>query len=417
MVFAGDYTITIKGKLVTPTGELEIPSNISAYINGAWQAPESGSNLNEDRTFEFKNISFNKGDEFTITLGSSCSYHYFKIEHQNGQFVVYDIENTPNEVKKTSSTIIDLGNLVEDKSGRLQLNSDVIASVYLPDAGGTAAGYTSYLSNALIPGKKYEVEINNDQGQLLFKKTITSSPDYCKTTLLTKSGSDLTVSYCDNDQCETSDSQYLDVFIKKGWNLLNMQRLDFSQPNTCTTNILGMALYTKTLPGYVIINTPRGVGYNSGTDYRYTPANGAEIIGKEFALELYSAKSPAVWIYSNSDCTVKAKKMKPQEPSVSDLAKYKLDKGWNLIGVDRWMIGKTWATILNGCELQNVNAWMRQEQKWGYSSSTDALNYIKTSQNQIKEIELQEGIAIKVANDCYLSDVIVNTINPPQLPN
>lgn len=414
-VFAADYTVTVKGKLVTPTGETEIPYGINAYVNGVHQYPASGTNLNEDRSFEFKDISFKTGDEFTITLNSSCSYHYFKIDNQNDQFVVTDIENSSKEFKKTSSTTIDLGNLVEDKSGRIQLNSDVVASVYLPEAGGTATGYTGYLSNALIPGKAYEAEINNDQGQLLFKKTITSSPDYCKTTLLTKSGSDVIVSYCDNDQCGNSDSQYLDVFVKKGWNLLNMQRLDFSESNTCATSILGMALYTKTLPGYVVINTPRGIGYNSGTDYRYTPANGAEIIGKEFALESYSAKSPGVWLYATSDCTVKAKKIKPQEPSISDLAKYKLTAGWNLIGADRWMIGKTWATILSDCELQNINAWIRQDQKWAYSSAAEAINYVKTSAYQIKEIEVQEALAIKVAKDCYLVDVVIPTITPPTL--
>lgn len=416
MVFAAEYMVTVKGRLVTLTGETDIPYGLSASVNGVNQYPESGTNLNEDRSFEFKDISFKDGDNFTIYLMSSCSYHLFKIENQNGEFVVSDIEDSPKEVKRTSSSTIDLGNLVEDKSGRIQFNSDVVASVYLPAAGGTSAGYTGYLSNALIPGKSYEAEIYDDAGNLIITKTIMSSPDYCKTTLLTKSGNDITVSYCDNDQCGTSSSEYFDVLIKKGWNLLNMQRLDFSQTNSCSASILGMALYAKSLPGYVIINTPEGLTYTSGTVYRYTPANGAEIIQKEFALDTYSAKSPGAWLYSNADCTVKARKIKAPEISVSDLSKYELTTGWNLIGVDRWMIGKNLRIIFSKCDLKAVNVWNENTQNWISPSSTVAVNDPAMMDSTLYESALNRVIVAKVAAGCYLTDFIENSISPPALP-
>jgi hypothetical protein len=426
LTYAADYTVTITGRLVTPTQETDTPYGINAYVNGAHQYPASGTNLNEDRSFEFKDISFNEGDDFKISLMSSCANHELKVERQGDEFVILDLQDDSKVIVKTGASLLELGNLLEDKSGRLQFNSDTIASVYLPRAGGTSAGYTGYITTALTPGESYLAEIYDTTGTKLIEKEIVSNPEYCQTTLITKQDNDISVSYCKNEECQESEGGKIDYKFYKGWNLISAPLLSSinGSSNQCTQKYKAVYIYNTSYKGYVgAIGTQPNQKYvpNKETFDKYLNYS-----NPNWKLNSYTdtIQLTAYWMYFDSECTSKidtsfltnTNQSSTREIMNKTDTNSKLLKGWNFIGTAGWMEGSNFKTIFEDCTIEKANYFDNAKQQWGASSSTTFASQISESTGSPSAIS-GNGYVIKVANDCYIKYSSSDSMNPPALPN
>jgi hypothetical protein len=204
--FASDFVLNVSGRTVNPSGEMEILYGIDAHLNDEYLPPSESSNLQEDGSFLFQDIEFDKDDKLSIVLASKCVYHWFFITYNGTEFEVTDVY-ADTIIKKTTSENIDLGDLIETSSGDLFTRSDtpVKLELYTGNKARNIGGQSNYrtehtLKDVTLQNTDYFIIMETQSGDKIEKSFTTS--EYCEGTLLTNSWGKVSVDYCTNNECK-----------------------------------------------------------------------------------------------------------------------------------------------------------------------------------------------------------------------
>lgn len=146
-------------------------------------------------------------------------------------------------------------------------------------------------------------------------------------------------------------------------------------------------------------------------------------VAEDAALNYYTATTymGAGWVYSKNYCVTKTQLGSPGAQTWNEQYKDQvfsglvLKKGWNFVTVNPFMVGLKWEEILSECNLEAVNMWDAREQKWGFESSSEAVQYlIAPNVFALNEMQVGNTYVMKFEDDCYFSQGTSG--GPPQLP-
>jgi len=217
---ASDYVLNIKGKTVDSYGNLEPIYGINAKINEQYVEPKTGTNLEEDGSFWFKDIEFNKSDKLWVVLTGKCIYRFLEITHNGTEFEVMDLQ-TNEIIQKTASAEIDLGNLSETTPNMFFINSDVPVNytLFTGDKAQSLGGIINYVtsgatSDIFAENTDYFVILRSENGEE-WSASFTAG-DYCVGTLLTKRGENLSFSSCPGNECPETQMFPIELIIGGG---------------------------------------------------------------------------------------------------------------------------------------------------------------------------------------------------------
>jgi len=170
----------------------------------------------------------------------------------------------------------------------------------------------------------------------------------------------------------------IDIELKKGWNLVSVpgKGAGFIQ-GSCSAESKPVAfVYLIDQRKYVSLDEALG------------------IMGREKLLEHISIRS--FWIYSPEECKIGFK-----FETYSTYSGLEINKGWNLIGITKDMVGETLSTIKGTCNFEKIYFWDASSQKWIERSESDLIE------------KMGYGMLIKSNSTCILK---TNIIQPPSFP-
>jgi len=170
----------------------------------------------------------------------------------------------------------------------------------------------------------------------------------------------------------------IDIELKKGWNLVSVpgKGAGFVQGSCLAESKPVAFIYLLDQRKYINIDEALG------------------IMGREKLLEYISTRS--FWIYSPEECKIGFK-----FETYSTYSGLEINKGWNLIGTTKDMVGETLSTIKGTCNFEKIYVWDAISRKWVERSESDLIE------------KMGYGILIKSNSTCILK---TNIIQPPSFP-
>jgi hypothetical protein len=133
------------------------------------------------------------------------------------------------------------------------------------------------------------------------------------------------------------------------------------------------------------------------------------VAGKEEYFTIYS-----VWYYSDENLKVSTVQFDGQlkdffESYDEGLIKYKLMTGWNLITINKRMIGKNLDDFKGNCNLERVVFWNADSQEWKEDKGNTNIEFEERT-------IAGAGLAVKVSDECEFVFSEKNS-SPPPLPS
>lgn len=220
--------------------------------------------------------------------------------------------------------------------------------------------------------------------------------------------------YCESDCIldNQTDNWVFWLNVKPGWNLLNVNKIGFSNCNMvkpgiiCKDDIAAQFVYVPSLKKYVNVDT---------VEQEYSSVEVQKIQN-----EITGFTSSFVYLKDS----VKSKKattifFKGQSPEFQG---FNLTAGWNFISITQDMYAGNWNPsfgnegeyfsfdrIKGNCNYEKIAIWNSEKQEW----------YVLDSTTKIKSYDFDEflnlGVVVRVSSDCKLGTV-VQQINPPAMP-
>ena len=174
------------------------------------------------------------------------------------------------------------------------------------------------------------------------------------------------------------DTEKVNIELNKGWNLVSV-------PGKGIGFIKGTCSEDKKPVAFVyVLDKQRYVSFEEALN----------IMGKEKLLEYLSTHS--FWIYSYDNCNIGFK-----FNGYSTYSGLAINRGWNLLGVTKDMMGETLSNIKGSCTFEKIYIWDSSSQKWIEKSENDLIS------------EKENGIIVQTVTDCNLK---TNSIQPPPFP-
>jgi len=208
--------------------------------------------------------------------------------------------------------------------------------------------------------------------------------------------------------------------LKQGWNLLPLEFIADSAgrywtfnregKTTCNQDIFyNVWYYSPELNDYYHIPAVNdSEGQININDWRSPKTNNNALLLNEFQKKYYHVFYGSAWIYSEEDCALTTS-MDVDFFTINGgkdgidftYDELTLKKGWNLIPVGGMMsvTNLSFGEIFKGCDVQRVNVWDNEHQKWLASEEemTDLSNFNKEVPNLGS---IFSTIAIKTGSDC-----------------
>ena len=188
----------------------------------------------------------------------------------------------------------------------------------------------------------------------------------------------------------------MNVKIHEGWNIIEGFHPNFLLPDSEITSgdITAVFMYAPDLNKYIEVYPTNKIsesGINQNDEY-YDDEAGA-----------YS-----YWVYSKKDGNLK------YQPHIIEPNNIAMKTGWNFLGINPEMKGKSLNELKGTCTYEKVNYFEASQQAW---SPNYALNS-RDKDEKMTDDALGLGVLIKVPSDCILSVSGSNSnLNPPQIPN
>ena len=199
------------------------------------------------------------------------------------------------------------------------------------------------------------------------------------------------------------DYEY-DIVLHKGWNLIaNSENFPFSAYQQASD----LGLSELPLINKKLRSSYENYDYSIAGVYVYgynKQQNNYEIIFPTEQAYNVPDRESAVWVYSEEEG-----RLVWFAPNVKPLKDIYLTTGWNFLGVNPEMAGKSINQIKGNCNLLGVYAY--EDSKW-VSLMTNLNDERMLGENSAQG----HGIIIKVSEDCKLASGGSST-NPPTLPN
>lgn len=288
---------------------------------------------------------------------------------------------------------------------------------YIYDANDPSKALQEYILtgnyNAKFDGSYWHVDFNapKKSSDYFVEITLYCSKENSKCWMENKDAEDKKKMYFAVDS-SAEPAVKLTTGIKEGWNLVSL--LNFGPYNKDTTC---KASDFKSIYSYFPLEKVYGSYHFKGNDFK------SELSGlstadqnlldkyKDPASSGYLASTPinSVWIYSQSNCELRA-----EYPSDSGLGgimkevaknKFKLAKGWNFFTVLPEMKGKKAIEVSGECKIPEKGIYFHSSEANAWDSATDRI---------FSEEDIGRGILIKVQSDCVFRGK--TAVAPPPLP-
>lgn len=209
--------------------------------------------------------------------------------------------------------------------------------------------------------------------------------------------------------------------LKQGWNLLPLEFIGdaagrywaFNREGktTCNQDIFyNVWYYSPELNDYYHVPIANdSEGQINIRDWQSPKSRGNTFLTNEFQKKYYHIFYGSAWIYSEEDCALTTS-MDVDFFTISGgkdgidftYDELTLKKGWNLIPVGGMMsvVGLSFAEIFRGCDVQKVNAWDNEHQKW-LASEKEMTDFLSNFNKEVPNLErIFSTIAIKTGTDC-----------------
>jgi hypothetical protein len=211
----------------------------------------------------------------------------------------------------------------------------------------------------------------------------------------------------------SSQNDYqLTIEVKEGWNLIQGFHPNFisagSQVNS--GNIKAVFMYSPDKNKYI----------------ETYPENKLPTSGLSQSDEYYddNAGLYSYWVYvdnlqtcNDPACEIPGGRLNKLVYTIRivDLTNIQLKNGWNFVGINPTMLGKSMNEIKNDCEINKIYLFDEANNQWG-----TILNLLDSKTILEQEAEVGKGFLIKVSADCTLKTNLTegssSNINPPQIP-
>jgi len=198
-VYAGEL-VDVSGRVVDADGNAEVISGTTLFVNGE-RVDEIVDIDNEEGSFVFKNLDLSKPN--TLYVESNCFYHAFDVKEKEGKFAIRDAMDSNEEFLREKSSVLNLGRLEEDKSIRLNIDSDDKVTMLVERSDGeSVAENSAYRKNQgnfgnIEPKTNYKVILKTESGDSFEKSFMTG--DYCQGTRIIKRGNYFEVENFENN--------------------------------------------------------------------------------------------------------------------------------------------------------------------------------------------------------------------------
>ncbi|MFH1642666.1 MAG: hypothetical protein ABIC04_07270 [Nanoarchaeota archaeon] len=340
-----DYKITIKDKhpMITCTHGTNCPESMYRY-------EVSVNNLPFNKKYD-KTVYVNAGDYTSIQLSI---YPYGIVEEVKEEQTLIEesavADITGQVISTTESSELESTSLIEPKLVKIKpIIEETMASEEVIDSGIV---YRHYNFNV-----KVQLSNNPEVSDTAYA-TLTIQPKVIPPPFPTDT---------------------IDIKLYKGWNLISLPgKLVNFEKDGCVLD--------KKLLGFVFIKEKQ--------EY-VTLQKANEILGDDF--REYLAKN-AFWIYSYSDCKLKAKIS--LDVSFQGVNLY---QGWNLVPITDDMVGGYLSDIKGDCNFEKIFKWAAQSQSW------EAID------ENYSFYEVSYGFLAKVSDYCTLDGVTI--LEPPAMPS
>lgn len=223
---------------------------------------------------------------------------------------------------------------------------------------------------------------------------------------------------------------HVTINLQNGWNMIPLKFVgeasgrywsNFKEGQTCNMDVFQNVWYYSPV---------RGEYYHIPVidDWRYPSSRNNNILLTEFQNKYYHIYSGSGWVYSEEDCILEG------DDGINLISKsyggdtgvgynYKeliLKAGWNFVPADFYWsaLERSFADVFNGCEIEKINRWDSQNQKWLYTA--EQMNTLPAGwQEKISPSKVFTTFVIKTKKDCTLAQNVIDGSTgsaPPTIP-
>jgi hypothetical protein len=201
-----------------------------------------------------------------------------------------------------------------------------------------------------------------------------------------------------------NQSKQVTVYLSKGWNLVPMGIYDYGNSLSA---IFSYSPLNKSYMGAILENG------DATRISKYYPNEQA--VNSYYNSEVNSLWSSSAWVYARNLYTAKKSYQFFSGKGDEFINNYQLKKGWNFLDMTPPMIGKTFKTLFQNCQLTGLNSWDAVTQSWANSSSSSAATTMLEVTTPLSNYSVGNTFVARVSSDCNLWSGNL-TITPPALP-